>query len=58
VVDTTAKKTPKTFVLKTGKVGLSVKDLKEDFKKVMEPNTATKLKVRKRYYPQGSCEFI
>ncbi|EPZ37041.1 Brix domain-containing protein [Rozella allomycis CSF55] len=40
-------KTPKSFVLKTGNVGHSVQRLVRDVRKIMEPNTAVKLKERK-----------
>jgi ribosome biogenesis protein SSF1/2 len=36
---------PKSFVVKHGQVGLSIAQLVRDFRKVMEPNTASRLKV-------------
>ncbi|KAJ1980277.1 hypothetical protein H4R33_005512 [Dimargaris cristalligena] len=38
-------KTPRSFVIRSGLVGTSVNALVKDFRKVMEPNTATRLKV-------------
>ena len=35
---------PKTFVVKRGKLSHLVKSLTEDVRKIMEPNTASKLK--------------
>ncbi|KAJ1917731.1 rRNA-binding ribosome biosynthesis protein [Mycoemilia scoparia] len=43
----TEPKTPKSFVVKSGKVGRTVANLVRDFRQVLEPNTATKLKERK-----------
>ncbi|PWN49660.1 Brix-domain-containing protein [Violaceomyces palustris] len=43
----TATNAPKTFVIKTGKTPRSVSALVQDTRKVMEPNTATRLKERK-----------
>ncbi|KAI9300760.1 Brix domain-containing protein [Cunninghamella echinulata] len=40
-------KVPKSFVIKTGKVGTSVTALVRDVRQIMEPNTATHLKERK-----------
>jgi len=40
-------KVPKTFVIKTGKVGNTVKELRDDLRKVLEPNTAAKLQEKK-----------
>ncbi|KAK9767003.1 rRNA-binding ribosome biosynthesis protein [Basidiobolus ranarum] len=40
-------KPPKSFVLRSGPVGKAVTILSRDLRKVMEPNTATKLKERK-----------
>lgn len=37
---------PKSFVVKQGHVGHSIASLARDMRKVMEPNTATRLKVR------------
>ncbi|CAG8604113.1 4691_t:CDS:2 [Paraglomus brasilianum] len=39
---------PHSFVIKSGKVGKSVSGLVRDIRRVMEPNTATKLRERKR----------
>lgn len=38
---------PKSFVVKSGTVGTSVAQLTKDVRKVLEPNTATRLKERK-----------
>ncbi|CAG8579294.1 13578_t:CDS:2 [Racocetra persica] len=43
-----APKVQKSFVFKSGKVGKSVAALVKDIRKVMEPNTAIRLKERKR----------
>jgi ribosome biogenesis protein SSF1/2 len=37
---------PKSFVIKHGQVGSSLTQLVRDVRKVMEPNTASRLKVR------------
>lgn len=37
---------PKSFVIKHGQVGSSLSQLVRDIRKVMEPNTASRLKVR------------
>ncbi|KAG0292014.1 hypothetical protein BGZ98_002765 [Dissophora globulifera] len=42
-----APKTPKTFVMRSGEVGHSAMGLVNDIRRVMEPNTATKLRERK-----------
>jgi ribosome biogenesis protein SSF1/2 len=42
---TEQEKVPKSFVMKTSKVGSSVGQLVQDVRKVMEPHTAIKLKV-------------
>ncbi|KAG0202742.1 hypothetical protein BGX28_004847 [Mortierella sp. GBA30] len=42
-----APKTPKTFVMRSGEVGHSVMGLVSDIRRLMEPNTATKLRERK-----------
>ncbi|KAG0006688.1 hypothetical protein BGZ65_005166, partial [Modicella reniformis] len=39
-----APKTPKTFVMRSGEVNHSVMGLVGDIRRVMEPNTATKLR--------------
>jgi len=39
---------PKSFVIKHGQVGTSLTQLTRDVRKVMEPNTATRLKERSR----------
>ncbi|KAL4065348.1 Brix domain-containing protein [Scleroderma citrinum] len=39
---------PKSFIVKHGQVGTSLTQLVRDLRKVMEPNTATRLKERKR----------
>lgn len=36
---------PKSFVIKHGQVGSSLAQLVRDFRKVMEPNTASRLRV-------------
>lgn len=38
--------TPKSFVIKHGQVGSSIVQLVRDVRKLMEPNTASRLKVR------------
>ncbi|KAJ1985301.1 rRNA-binding ribosome biosynthesis protein [Dimargaris verticillata] len=40
-------KTPKSFVIRTGRVGRNVMSLVQDIRRTMEPNTASKLKERK-----------
>jgi hypothetical protein len=45
--DPNAPKVPKSFVVKSGTVGGSVAQLTKDVRKVLEPNTATRLKERK-----------
>lgn len=40
------KPTPHTFVIERGKVGRTLSQLVLDVRKVMEPHTASKLKVR------------
>ncbi|KAG0357106.1 Brix domain-containing protein [Gamsiella multidivaricata] len=42
-----AAKVPKTFVMRSGEVGHSVMGLVNDIRRLMEPNTATKLRERK-----------
>ncbi|CAG8459858.1 2059_t:CDS:2 [Ambispora leptoticha] len=42
-----APKIPKSFVLRSGKVGKTVTALVQDMRKVMEPNTAVRLRERK-----------
>ena len=39
---------PKAFVVERGKVGHILSQLVLDIRKIMEPNTASKLKVEKR----------
>lgn len=39
---------PKSFIIKHGQVGSSLTQLVRDMRKVMEPNTATRLKERNR----------
>lgn len=41
----TAEGVPKSFVIKHGKVGTSLTQLVRDVRKVMEPNTASRLRV-------------
>lgn len=41
----TADGVPKSFIIKHGQVGSSLTQLVHDVRKVMEPNTATRLKV-------------
>jgi ribosome biogenesis protein SSF1/2 len=36
---------PKSFIIKYGQVGSSLTQLVRDFRRVMEPNTATRLRV-------------
>lgn len=43
--DTTDASAPKSFIIKHGQVGSSVSRLVRDLRKVMEPNTASRLKV-------------
>ncbi|KAH9854084.1 Brix domain-containing protein [Lenzites betulinus] len=43
-----AEGTPKSFVIKHGQVGNSLAQLVRDFRKVMEPNTASRLRERAR----------
>jgi len=40
---------PKSFIIKHGQVGSSLSQLVRDMRKVMEPNTASRLKVRVFY---------
>lgn len=40
------RKVPKAFVVERGKVGHVLSQLVLDIRKIMEPNTATKLKVK------------
>eukprot|EP01116_Phalansterium_solitarium_P004161 TRINITY_DN15061_c0_g1_i1.p1 TRINITY_DN15061_c0_g1~~TRINITY_DN15061_c0_g1_i1.p1 ORF type:complete len:482 (-),score=202.29 TRINITY_DN15061_c0_g1_i1:379-1824(-) len=42
-----SKRAPKSVVIKVGKIGSTVKELKSDLRNVMEPNTAAKLKEKK-----------
>lgn len=44
--DTVSTGTPKSFIIKHGQVGSSLTQLVRDMRKVMEPNTASRLKVR------------
>jgi ribosome biogenesis protein SSF1/2 len=41
---------PKSFVIKHGQVGASLSQLVRDIRKVMEPNTASRLRVRRYNY--------
>lgn len=41
---------PKSFIIKHGQVGTSLTQLVRDLRKVMEPNTATRLKVCARSF--------
>lgn len=43
--DPAADGTPKSFIIKHGQVGQSLTQLVRDMRKVMEPNTASRLKV-------------
>ncbi len=43
-----AARAPHSFVVHRGSVGKSVQELVRDFRKVMEPNTASNVKVRPR----------
>ncbi|ORY66804.1 Brix domain-domain-containing protein [Leucosporidium creatinivorum] len=45
--DPNAPKTPKSFVVKSGTVGTSVAALTKDVRKVLEPNTGSRLRERK-----------
>ncbi|KAJ7756867.1 Brix domain-containing protein [Mycena maculata] len=45
---TTVDGVPKSFIIKHGPVGHSIAQLVRDFRKVMEPNTASRLKERNR----------
>lgn len=45
---------PKSFVIKHGHVGSSLGQLVRDLRKIMEPNTASRLKVRRELL--ASCE--
>ncbi|KAJ7470317.1 Brix domain-containing protein [Mycena latifolia] len=45
---TTADGVPKSFIIKHGPVGHSIAQLVRDFRKVMEPNTASRLRERTR----------
>lgn len=49
----TAEGVPKSFVIKHGQVGSSLTQLVRDVRKVMEPNTASRLKVSTTI----SCRF-
>ena len=44
--DIAASNVPKSFIIKHGQVGSSITQLVRDMRKVMEPNTASRLKVR------------
>jgi ribosome biogenesis protein SSF1/2 len=44
--DTRPDGVPKSFIIKHGQVGSSLTQLVRDMRKVMEPNTASRLKVR------------
>jgi ribosome biogenesis protein SSF1/2 len=44
---TTSEKTPKSFVVKTGKVGRTVRELVTDVRDMMEPNTASRLETKR-----------
>jgi len=46
---------PKSFVIKHGAVGYSIAQLVRDVRKVMEPNTATRLRVGKFSFTIQSC---
>ncbi|KAJ7771750.1 Brix domain-containing protein [Mycena metata] len=48
VTAATAEGVPKSFIIKHGPVGHSIAQLVRDFRKVMEPNTASRLKERSR----------
>ena len=56
-----AKDIPRSFVLSSGAVTKSVKHLVHDFRLVMEPNTATRLKVHSIstfFLLHLSCHFL
>lgn len=42
---------PKSFIIKHGQVGSSLTQLVRDMRKVMEPNTASRLRVREYVHP-------
>jgi hypothetical protein len=44
--DDPSKRPPQTFVFKMGRVGLTLKELRDNLRKVMQPHTAINLKVR------------
>ena len=48
---TTTDGLPKSFIIKHGQVGSSLTQLVRDFRKVMEPNTASRLKVSLDVWP-------
>jgi ribosome biogenesis protein SSF1/2 len=48
---TSSANVPKSFVIKHGHVGTSLTQLTRDIRKVMEPNTASRLKVRFSHPP-------
>jgi ribosome biogenesis protein SSF1/2 len=41
---------PKSIIIKHGQIGSSLAQLVRDMRKVMEPNTASRLKVRKIHF--------
>jgi len=43
---------PKSFIVKHGQVGNSIAQLVRDLRKVMEPHTASRLKVRSCWTPE------
>lgn len=45
IPEDSSKKIPKSFIFKIGRVGKTVKELRDNLRKVMEPNTATHLQV-------------
>lgn len=46
----TSSKVPKSFVVKSGTVGNSVAQLTKDVRKVLEPNTGTRLRVSRYFF--------
>jgi ribosome biogenesis protein SSF1/2 len=49
---------PKSFVVKHGQVGSSIAQLVRDMRKVMEPNTATRLRVRSACFLRNWTRLI
>lgn len=49
---------PKSFIIKHGQVGSSLTQLVRDLRKVMEPNTASRLKVSSVNFTVASTSLI